>query len=67
MSADPEDPSEQARRRRLRAALDDLAPDPLEVSDRQEAGDRAGEMKAPSTGGMAEEDLRRERPPHHGG
>lgn len=67
MSAQPKDPTDEARRRRLRAALDDLAPDPLAVSDRSESADGSDTDKEPLRGGLSEEALRRERPPHHGG
>ena len=71
MSEGPDDQAAQTRRRRLREALDEMAPDPVTVADRSDAGDSTDGggtgAKAAHPGGLSEEDLRREVPPHHGG
>lgn len=58
--------SDADKRRRLRAALDQMAPEPGSIADR---GDESTSGGAPSErgGGLPAEDLERERPPHHGG
>lgn len=66
MSQDPDDLAARARRRKLRAALDDLAPDPVAVSDRDSDATGRG-REEPAEGGRSKEELERERPPHHGG
>lgn len=67
MSEDSDEHAAQRRRRRLREALDDYAPDPLTVAD--QGGDAASSTPgrgSPESKGLSEEDLKREVPPHHG-
>lgn len=65
-NADPDENAAQSRRRRLRAALDALAPDPVQVADRDDSSADTARDPAPNGPGLAEDDLLREVPPHHG-
>lgn len=68
MSDDTDERTAQIRRNKLRAALDDYAPDPLSVADQGRDAAAGSATGATSTSkGLPEEDLRREVPPHHGG